>query len=458
MAQEFQIPPTWTNPILVEKDPRTGENKATFSPVWLDWFIRLAAAIPSSGSNSSSAGGNPQLVMGKPPTVPGHPALWADATATLLADGGAGFFPASISNWATSFGPDVDNTDALNSAIKEAYDGNGMLYIGEYVRADGAIAIPHDGFSNPRQKPLRIFGGVGTANGYLQGVPTKGKSVLDLRYPGTGFYTAKINTRGAGLLEIDHLTLLSGGTDNTDFISTTNTTVHIHHNQIMGNQANEGVACKQNFIRLGGDGSAPPQSVEEEAYFQGYGSKLSDNHYDRIQYCHIYGSQCNGIEVQNETVSKTCGSSDPHGAPFVFLASAGGGTPSGGGSFGLVMRSGTIEIAFYKHVIRLSAAVGCYFDGVSAYDDFSGAFESVVYCDAASSGNLLVCNWYPKVPFSGPGAPAQSFVSSNFLRVNAGPGRPDATQGAGMIFYDTTLGKPIFSNGSVWRDAAGTPV
>jgi hypothetical protein len=37
--------------------------------------------------------------------------------------------------------------------------------------------------------------------------------------------------------------------------------------------------------------------------------------------------------------------------------------------------------------------------------------------------------------------------------------RPSAsTAGAGAMFYDTTLSKPIWSNGSVWKDAAGTTV
>lgn len=38
-------------------------------------------------------------------------------------------------------------------------------------------------------------------------------------------------------------------------------------------------------------------------------------------------------------------------------------------------------------------------------------------------------------------------------------GRPTASaDNAGMMIYDTTLGKPIWSNGSVWKDAAGTTV
>jgi hypothetical protein len=81
----FQIPPTWANPVLIEKDPATGESKASFNPVWLDWFIRLAALIPAT-SNGQLGTGN---VTGPSPTVVGHLALWNNATGTLLKDGGA---------------------------------------------------------------------------------------------------------------------------------------------------------------------------------------------------------------------------------------------------------------------------------------------------------------------------------------------------------------------------------
>jgi len=32
------------------------------------------------------------------------------------------------------------------------------------------------------------------------------------------------------------------------------------------------------------------------------------------------------------------------------------------------------------------------------------------------------------------------------------------TSGDGAMIYDTTLNKPIWSDGAVWRDAAGTAV
>lgn len=44
------------------------------------------------------------------------------------------------------------------------------------------------------------------------------------------------------------------------------------------------------------------------------------------------------------------------------------------------------------------------------------------------------------------------------LRALTTAGRPAANAGAGAVYYDTTISKPVFSDGSKWRDAAGTEV
>jgi hypothetical protein len=39
------------------------------------------------------------------------------------------------------------------------------------------------------------------------------------------------------------------------------------------------------------------------------------------------------------------------------------------------------------------------------------------------------------------------------------PARPPAAAaGPGAVFYDTTLRRPIWSDGAVWTDATGAPV
>ena len=430
----FQPPPTWANPILTSKDPRTGEEKASFNPVWLKWLLDIASMLPASTSPSNGGGGNNgQLVPSNSQT----------------------YLPTNAANYITTFGAATDNTTGLNNAIAAAMEGNGMLYIPDYVRADGAVIIPNDGAATrPTQKPLRIFGGMDSSLGYWTGADVpRGKSILDLRYDGSGPQLAKIDTRGGGLLEIDHLILFSGGSDDLQFIQTTNTTVHIHHCCIMGNRANTGTACLQDFIRLGGDGSGTPQSLDDQAFFQGYGSTLHDNFYDNIQFCHIYGSQCNGIEVGNETVSKTCGSSAANNAPFMFQAGP------GGGAFAVVIRACTVEIAFYLHAVSLDTTNSAYIDGISTYDDFAATFVSVVYCDAASVSNTVVTNWYPVAILSGPGMQNQIVLSASYFKMpQSAFGRPSAvTAGIGGMFFDAALNIPIFSDGAIWRDATGAP-
>jgi hypothetical protein len=54
-----------------------------------------------------------------------------------------------------------------------------------------------------------------------------------------------------------------------------------------------------------------------------------------------------------------------------------------------------------------------------------------------------------------------SVVAGSFVQTGAAVtgSRPSAaTAGVGAMFYDTTLSKPIWSNGTVWKDSAGTTV
>lgn len=65
---------------------------------------------------------------------------------------------------------------------------------------------------------------------------------------------------------------------------------------------------------------------------------------------------------------------------------------------------------------------------------------------------------------AGTGTPADPMTVTAITKTVPWPtyptaGRPSAaTLGAGAFFYDTTLSKPMWSNGTVWKDAAGTTV
>lgn len=154
----------------------------------------------------------------------------------------------------------TDDTAAVNAAITAAANaGGGTIYFpkptSKYLIL-GALTIPYTGPATlPVQPPIRLTGDGSAWNGYWATSPVNGSTVLDLQYTGgDGLYKAKIDTRGAGKLEIDHLTIEDTSSDNFLFIQTTNTTVHIHDNAFVGNPANTGTGVTQDAIRLGQDG------------------------------------------------------------------------------------------------------------------------------------------------------------------------------------------------------------
>lgn len=71
----FQPPPTYENPVVV--NPLTGI--AEFSPVWLKWFIDLAANLGASGAGN---------VTGPATSTTGGLAVYADTTGEVLSDVG----------------------------------------------------------------------------------------------------------------------------------------------------------------------------------------------------------------------------------------------------------------------------------------------------------------------------------------------------------------------------------
>src|SRR6267378_4333514 len=141
----------------------------------------------------------------------------------------------------------TDDTTAINNTIATAASstnasspGGTIMFPASTCLMLGAMDIPYHGGASstlPYQKPLRLTGTESSANGYWTVIALpSGGSVLDMRYAGgDGTHVAKIDTRGAGRLEIDHLTIKDGGTDNYPFIQTTNTTVFIHDNAFSGN-------------------------------------------------------------------------------------------------------------------------------------------------------------------------------------------------------------------------------
>lgn len=308
----------------------------------------------------------------------------------------------------------TDDTAAVNAAIAAAATAGGgtvVFTVGRTYLCDEQITVPttnivvsggaNTGDTLPVQPPIRLtsFGGP-VWDGYWTAAPVNGSPVLDLRYA----TFAKILTLGAGFLEIDHLALKSGGSDNIEFIRVVNTTVSIHDCSIQGNSSNSGRTCQQDFAVFGGT-VATIGGASTDA-FQGYGSKLASNFYDHIRAGSTLQTYANGIVIEDETFSITCGSNVTNGAPYVLNYGASGNTIRGA----LVEMTDQVSVGHYDYVVSMGVVSGgCkwnIFDGLMAWDANPSATTpnlGMVFCGSTCVGNVLSNLQYPltTLPWTG---------------------------------------------------------
>lgn len=297
-----------------------------------------------------------------------------------------------IADYVTTLDSSTDNTVGLNAAIAHAMNSGADLFISGYCRADGAITPPYTGPSTaPVQKPLRIYGVGGYQNGYFVPPVINGGSVLDLRYNGVdGLHPAKIDTRGAGFLEVDHISIKSGGNDDFQIMQTTNTAVFIHHCAIIGNVLKTGIACVQNFMQFGGT-TSQITSDAANAPFQGYGSKMWDNYYSNIQYGSNFGNYSNGVQISNEIFSATCGSPNSLGAPYYFDP----GSTVGNETFGVTIQGTIVEVSNYAYAVtQIQKSSRHIFDGIGIYDPTSHT-QAGYYIGSGCTVNTIIVGFLP---------------------------------------------------------------
>jgi hypothetical protein len=208
-----------------------------------------------------------------------------------------------------------DDTSAFTAALTKLYnDGGGTLFVKGTCVINGDVLFPNSGGSTPTQPTIRITGAGATANGYWGTLPAS-PSALDLKYNAT---VAKLDTRGAGLLEIDHITLKDSSTDCATFIQTTNTTIHIHDVTFSGTHSHAS-ACNDGIV-LGGTTTTTTGAAD--APFQGYHTSINHNFFDQVRRMVTVRAWANSVLITENTYSHsggnslrtTCGSADCGGS------------------------------------------------------------------------------------------------------------------------------------------------
>jgi hypothetical protein len=288
----------------------------------------------------------------------------------------------------------TDDTAAFQAAVDALMGSTGNGTGGTIIVPPGTAYIPgqlvfrnNGATAYPSQPTIRITGAGATANGQWTAPPASA-TTLDLR---TTSGAAKLDTRGVGLLEIDHLTLKDGGADSAPFIHTTNTTLRIHDCCFSGIAS--GTSAVNDGIILGGFGSNFGGG-DSGAPFQGYGTVIRDNFFHNMRRCVSWGNAANAVQVTCNTVSLSCGSASAGDAP-IYISTGDGNYIAGN----------LLETQNYTYGFHCGGNANC-FIGNSCWDQ-SGV--SVANYNCAGGGNFIV-----HAGPNGLGASAFSGAPSNF--------------------------------------------
>jgi Pectate lyase superfamily protein len=307
--------------------------------------------------------------------------LPAVINASSILDKGGQFFNAKAYG---AVGDGVTNdTTAVQAAITAAMVAGGTVYFppGKYLIA-GALTLPNDSASPvSNQNPLRLTGSLMDISAQGTAKTPAGGAILNLTE--TSNATAKIDTHGAGVLEIDHLTLEDTGGDSVPFVFTTNTVLRIHDNAFVGSK--NATLCYQDAIVLGGTSTSIDMTAN--APFQGYGTVIRDNFFNHIRRA-VYGrTYANGIQVVYNTVWNQAGSNLAGGAAIEFL-----GTNSGY-TVGNVINGNLIEMVGYVYGLKFTYAEDNQVTANNLYDPGAGSLANV-YFDGTAYSNNLHCGFY----------------------------------------------------------------
>lgn len=232
----------------------------------------------------------------------------------------------------------TDTTTAVINAITAAEAaGGGIVYFpgGKYL-VNGHLLLPYTNYVSPtppKQKTI-IFKGEGASHNGQGGVPNGG-SILDLRY--NGAEPAKILTHGLGLFKIEDLTLMDGGSDSKPFLMTTATTLLVRDSEFYG------TGNAQDAIYMGGTGT--DYTTLNNGPFQGYGSVIQNNYFNRIARAYFLRTYANATVFRDNTI--WAGSAGT--AAIELLGDSGNSTT------GNIISGNLIETPGYVYGIKLTA-------------------------------------------------------------------------------------------------------
>lgn len=283
----------------------------------------------------------------------------------------------------------TDSTTAVQAAITAAAAvGGTVVFPAGTIKLTADLTFTNNGGTPAAQRPVKLLGAGATQSANADATTTAYGGTIINYSAGTN---ACLDTRGAGLLEVTGITFTQTGTAHAlPYVHTTNTVLHIHDCSFLGHSTKQTTSCNQDAIVLGGTTANYNGSAFSDA-FQGYGTVIESNHFNRIRagvLCQVF---CNGPVIQNNTFWAKCGSDGGSAAASkgaIHFDCGGVGTSIGGAT----VTGNVIECIGYYYGIKLASLT--FFTNIhhNGFYDEGGSFVARVRCDSGAQYNLIAFN------------------------------------------------------------------
>jgi hypothetical protein len=318
----------------------------------------------------------------------------------------------------------VDTTGATASdaalvaalAAMEAANGGTLVFPAGIIRLDNQVAVPNNGLSQPKQKAARWLGQGSWWSGRSSAAAAYGGTILDLRYNGS---EACILTKGEGVIEFVGITFTQMGTAHTTpYLKTTNTTLLPHHCAFLGHSSKAAATADQDCIILGGTDNSSFGGSANSQPFQGYGTVIAHNYFNRVQrgvYGRVYA---NALVVRDNTWWAQCG-----GVAAIEFAAGNGVDYCVGGE----IAGNLIECVGYDRAIVMDYCQDWVLSGNSFYDA-AGITDGYIHL-TNSQQNVIIPGHFADHPLITPTSSTGNVVIGNNGNIYR--------TGGGMRFDDT---------------------
>lgn len=346
----------------------------------------------------------------------------------------------------------TNDSQAFKDAVTAALTTGGTVLVpaGTFKLAPGCISV---GYSTPtpplRLKPLRIVGAGAHWEtpgwGEASATPTGG-TVLDWSATPdpTGRGVGCIETFHAGYVEITGCFFTQLGTAHTiPYLYSTNTMHNVHHNGFSGHQSKARLTCNQDALLFGGVDNITLDG-EETAPFQGYGTVIANNWFNRLRCCVWGRSYFNNVVIRENTVWAQ-GGSDGGSAAASKAAIQIEGNATAGYDCGNLIVGNTFEVYGYYYGIRL----GAYTSGnvIMTNGFFDAGAQVAAYVDVSndlSTQHYIVAGFHTDTkPFVLDGGPTPNLystvVNSHQSQHSIFPGPVDYQNVSPGVFYKGTV-------------------